>query len=190
MKWSPGILIIACFCDAMMNVYKLWCGPFREEALTLFSILMHPCSGISHTFTFLLYFSLPSFSKHLDVTVTDIKKKRLKNGEMSLLCANLSDDSSPSALFKWLSRATHTALFAALFFAFWSMYSLCRSLSHCCHTTCVWGWFMAKVLSMHCYGDFRARTARLQNGRGWKGHQEIIKSSPLLTQVPYSRSHR
>lgn len=68
----------------MMNVYKLWCGPFREEALTLFSILMHPCSGISHTFTFLLYFSLPSFSKHLDVTVTDIKK-RLKNGEMSLL---------------------------------------------------------------------------------------------------------
>lgn len=59
----------------MMNVYKLWCGPFREEALTLFSILMHPCSGISHTFTFLLYFSLPSFSKHLDVTVTDIKKK-------------------------------------------------------------------------------------------------------------------
>ena len=159
----------------MMNVYKLWCGPFREEA---------------HTFTFLLYFSLPSFSKHLDVTVTDIKKKRLKNGEMSLLCANLSDDSSPSALFKWLCCVCCSALFAALFFAFWSMYSLCRSLSHCCHTTCVWGWFMAKVLSMHCYGDFRARTAWLQNGRGWKGHQEIIKSSPLLTQVPYSRSHR
>lgn len=119
-----------------------------------------------------------------------ILKKRLKNGEMSLLCANLSDDSSPSALFKWLCCVCCSALFAALFFAFWSMYSLCRSLSHCCHTTCVWGWFMAKVLSMHCYGDFRARTARLQNGRGWKGHQEIIKSSPLLTQVPYSRSHR
>jgi len=29
-----------------------------------------------------------------------------------------------------------------------------------------------------------------QNHRGWKGHLEVIKSNPLLKQVPYSRLHR
>ena len=29
-----------------------------------------------------------------------------------------------------------------------------------------------------------------QNHRGWKGPEEITVSNPLLTQVPYSRSHR
>ena len=34
------------------------------------------------------------------------------------------------------------------------------------------------------------RITESQNCRGWKGPQEIIKSNPLLKQVPYNGLHR